>query len=80
MIKIIRTYTGINAFETTQELLNRGKVINKFLKTYIDQYPLIDDQKYGVVCHSMIIATLTATGLNPKSSTGMAGFTWCENC
>jgi hypothetical protein len=42
--------------------------------------PLEDQEKYGVVCHSMIIAALTASGHDPTHPKGLANYTWLSNC
>ena len=42
--------------------------------------PLQDQEKYAVVCHSMIIAALTASGLDPNHPKGLANCTWLSNC
>ena len=62
------------------DLLRRGVVIDDFLKEYLRCNPLNGQQKYGVVCHSMIIATLTSSGLDPNDKKGLKDYVWMQNC
>ena len=71
---------GHHAFEETQDLLDRKVVIDKFLKTYLNHHPLEGTEKYGVVCHSMIMATLTSKGINYDDPRGLKDYTWPDNC
>ena len=54
------------AFEDVDSLLRRATVIDDFLKEHLRCNPLEGDQKYAVVCHSMIIATMTSEGADPS--------------
>ena len=38
------------------------------------------DEKYGIVCHSMIIATLTAKGIDETDKMGFKDYIWLQNC
>lgn len=69
-----------DCFEDPECLLRRGDNVRKFLLEYRRVNPLQDGQKYGIVCHSMMIATLTAKGLDKTNERGFYGYTWCDNC
>ena len=67
-------------FESSESLLERAEVIRKWMRMIIKQNPLKKDQKFAVVCHSMIIAALTAKALDSKTNTGFGEHTWLQNC
>lgn len=69
-----------HAFEDPDSLLRRAAVIDEFLKEHLRCNPLQGDQKYGVVCHSMIIATMTSEGPDPSDKRGLKNYTWTANC
>ena len=50
------------------------------MKENLRMNPLEGDEKYGIVCHSMICATLTAKGLDENDKMGFKGYTWLKNC
>ena len=55
-------------FEKHEDLYKRGKVIKNFLREYLKANPLDTEkkEKYCIISHSRIIATLTALGVNPE--------------
>lgn len=67
-------------FENDSDLIDRAKVIKKFLREYINANPLKEEtqEKYAVIAHSRIIATLTASGL--KDDGTIKDFIWYKNC
>ena len=67
-------------FEDCESLLRRADVIKAFMKEYERMNPLTGDEKFGIVCHSQLIATMTAEGLDENDSKGFKGYTWAENC
>ena len=38
------------------------------------------DEKYGIVSHSVLIASLTAKGIDSKDHRGLKGYAWLKNC
>lgn len=67
-------------FEDCESLLRRGAVIKGFMKENLRMNPLEGDEKYAIVCHSMIIATLTAEGLDESDKMGYKNYKWLHNC
>lgn len=51
-------------FEDCQSLFERGLKIKKFFNEFIKNYPLEEDEKVVVVCHSMTIACITANDVD----------------
>lgn len=68
-------------YETHADLYERGKVIKRFLREYLENNPLDVDKKerYCIISHSRIIATLTALGVNPEDDS-LIEFVWFKNC
>jgi hypothetical protein len=68
-------------FETHQDLFQRAKVIKRYLKEYLICNPLNHDlkEKYCIISHSRIIATLTALGVNPEDDS-LLEYVWFKNC
>lgn len=60
--------------------MRRADVIRDFMRVYLKQTPLSGETKHGVVCHSQIIATLTADELDPSDERGFKNYTWLKNC
>ena len=56
-------------------------MIKKFLREYLEKNPLDKDkkEKYCIVSHSRIIATLTALGVNPEDDS-LIEYVWFKNC
>lgn len=67
-------------FEDCESLLRRADVIRGFMRENLRANPLQGDEKYGIVCHSMIIATLTAKGLDENDKMGFKDYKWLQNC
>lgn len=67
-------------FEDCESLLRRGEVFKEFMREYQRMNKLEGDEKFGVVCHSMFIATLTAEGLDESDKMGFKNYVWCQNC
>jgi hypothetical protein len=67
-------------FEDSESLWRRAGILREFMKENLRSNPLEGQQKYAIVCHSMIIACLTADGIDESDKTGFKGYTWCENC
>jgi hypothetical protein len=70
----------IPRFEDCESLLRRAEVIKGFMRENLRQNPLENDEKYAIVCHSMIIATLTAEGLDENDKMGFKNYKWLMNC
>ena len=68
------------SFETVADLLRRKIVIDDFFKEYERCNPLSVGKKYGVVCHSMLIATLTSDGEDSSDKKGLKNYVWSGNC
>jgi hypothetical protein len=68
-------------FETHQDLFERGRVIKSFLNEYLHSHPLKHEmkEKYCIISHSRIIATLTALGVN-KEDDSLLEYVWFKNC
>jgi hypothetical protein len=62
-------------------LYARAQVIKKFLREYITANPLDDgkQEKYGIISHSRIIATMTAKS-HKEEDDSLVDFIWFENC
>ena len=75
--EIIPTY---KRFEDSPDLLKRADVINKFMRRYLDSNPMQGDEKIAIVCHSFIMAAMTAEGLDKNEKYGFKGFIWPQNC
>lgn len=83
VIEVLKgTLKRYDVFEQVPDLFARAAVIKRFMRENLAAEPLEDGQKYGVVCHSMLIANLTASELDPDPSNfkGVKGYTWAENC
>jgi hypothetical protein len=67
-------------YENHKDLYARAKVIKQFLREYITANPLneVKQEKYGVISHSRIIATMTAKGVDENDE--LIDFTWFQNC
>jgi len=50
------------------------------MKTHLDSNPMQGDEKIAIVCHSYIMATMTAEGLDENDKIGFKGYTWPSNC
>ena len=68
------------SFETPADLLRRKTVIDDFLKEYLRCNPLAEGKKNAIVCHSMIIATMTSEGEDQTDKRGLKNYTWTKNC
>jgi hypothetical protein len=51
------------------------------MKEYLEGNPLNDEkcEKYGLISHSTIIASLTAKGVDPETGL-LVDFIWFKNC
>ena len=68
------------SLEPKDDLYDRGKLVKKFLKHFHEKHPLKATEKIGVVCHSQLIACLTATGVEGKGhSSKLVNFHWAQN-
>jgi len=63
-------------FEDPASLLRRRTIVEEFMKEYLRMNPLTGQEKYGIVCHSMLMATMTCEGLNPNDKFGLLNYTW----
>jgi hypothetical protein len=68
-------------YENHKDLYARAKVIKQFLREYITANPLDHEkqEKYGVISHSRIIATLTASGYK-EDDDSLIDYVWFKNC
>ena len=80
MVSVLDKYKEPFAFEDPYDLRRRKALVDDFLKEYLRSNPLENGKKYGVVCHSMMIATLTSTGINLEDKKGLKDYIWCANC
>lgn len=66
------------SFETEAEIFVRAQRCREFLKEYLRANPVNADEKIAVVCHSKIIAGMTAKGVDSDGK--LKDFFWPENC
>ena len=66
-------------FEDPHDLIRRKGLIDEFLKEYLRTNPLGEGKKYGIVCHSMIIAALTSKGVDLEDKRGLKDHIWTAN-
>ena len=66
-------------YENHKDLYARAKVIKQFMREYISANPLEGQEKYAVISHSRIIATLTATGYREEDDS-LVDYVWFKNC
>lgn len=68
-------------YENHKDLYARAKVIKQFLREYITANPLdaAKKEKYGIISHSRIIATMTATG-HREEDDELIDYVWFKNC
>ena len=67
-------------FEDCESLLRRAAVLKDFMREYVRMNPLAGGQKNAIVCHSMLIATMTAEGLDENDKMGYKNYVWTANC
>ena len=67
-------------FEDNESLLRRAWIIKDFMKEYLRTNPLEGQQKYGIVCHSVIIGAMTAEGMDKDGHYGFKNPTVALNC
>ncbi|CDW86509.1 UNKNOWN [Stylonychia lemnae] len=67
-------------YETHSDLFKRAQIIKTFMREYLISHPLdhSSQEKYGLVSHSRIMATLTASGVNEKEE--LLDYYWLQNC
>ena len=75
-----KTFPKYKQFEDAGDLLRRAAVIDEFLTEFLRANPLQGEQKHAIVCHSMIMATLTSAGADPADKYGLKDYTWPANC
>ena len=80
MIEVLQeTLPKYPQFEDNESLLRRGAGVKEFMRENLRMNPLEGQQKYAIVCHSMLIAALTSDGLTEEPSEGSKGLknlTW----
>ena len=76
-----RLVTHEPRYENHKDLYARAKVIKQFLREYITANPLNHEkqEKYAIISHSRIIATMTATGYREEGDE-IIDFVWFQNC
>jgi hypothetical protein len=69
-------------FENAQALLDRAEAIKQWMKQVVAANPVSTDEKFAVICHSKIIAALTAEGLDPNDPRGIGfkNYSFLDNC
>lgn len=67
-------------YENHKDLFARAKVIRQYLREYLNANHLDESkqEKYGVISHSRIIATLTSKGVTEDDE--LIDFIWFKNC
>jgi len=67
-------------YENHKDLFQRAKVIKQYLREYINANPLDHEkqEKYAVISHSRIIATMTAKAVDENDE--LLDFIWFQNC
>jgi len=50
------------------------------MKQNLQSNPVEGDEKIAIVCHSHIIAAMTADGVDLADKRGYTGYTWTDNC
>ena len=69
-----------DALEPKDDLYERGLHVKKFLKHFLEKHPVEGAERIAVVCHSQLIACLTATGVEGSgASSKLVGFHWAQN-
>jgi hypothetical protein len=68
-------------YENHKDLYARASVIRKYLREYITANPIDSEkqEKYGIISHSRIISTLTATGVKEEDDSLIENV-WFNNC
>ena len=59
----VKLFKEDGLFETLPQLYERAQSVKAFMKEYLNKNPVQNDEKFAMVCHSMTIAALTATGV-----------------
>lgn len=72
--------THFPRYENHKDLYARSKVIKQYLREYITANPLDESkqEKYAVISHSRIIATLTSKGVTEEDE--LIDYIWFKNC
>lgn len=67
-------------FESAIAQLARAQDVKAWMKDNLKVNELRGDEKYGIVSHSVLIASLTAKGIDSKDHRGLKGYAWLKNC
>lgn len=67
-------------YENHKDLYERATIIKTFMREYLNANSLdhTTQEKYAIVSHSRIIATLTASGVGEDDS--LLDYQWFKNC
>ena len=81
---VLKLFLKEECKETDGMLFERGKRTQVFMKEYLEKNPIQGDERIAVVCHSRVIAAMTATGVGPDPENAakdkLQGFYWMNNC
>jgi len=69
LLECINEHLPHDAFETKQDLYNRGQRVLKFLAEFRRSHSLEDDDKIVCVSHSALLSALTASGYEGEGAT-----------
>ena len=81
MIGLIRENLAVNgALETEDDIYLRAQQVKELFREFLAQYPVEGDERVAVVCHSKLIAALTASGVDGAGAEArLADFIWTKN-
>jgi hypothetical protein len=68
-------------YEDHRDLYSRAKIIKQYLREYITANPLdhSKQEKYGIISHSRIIATMTSKGVREEDNE-LIDYVLFKNC
>lgn len=68
------------AFETEDELYARGQKVKQVCRDFLAAHPIKKNERVAVVCHSKLIASITADGVKGKGAAAkLNNFIWTKN-
>ena len=80
MLELMTNELPDGSFETEDEIYQRAQGVKQFCKNFLAEHPLEGDEKIAVVCHSKLIAAVTAGGFSGVgASSKLTDFVWTAN-
>ena len=69
-----------SGFETEDEIYKRAQKVKQFCRDFLAAHPIKKNEKIAVVCHSKLIASVTADGFKGKGATAeLTNYIWTKN-